>query len=243
MASARRELRSDTRLAAMSSFLLGHITEAQKHADIVISQFDRARHGHVMITYGQDPKTIAEAYVSVYQWVTGWPEKACRAWERAIEEALELDHVGTLGPVLAWGGVHGHALKRDKEGMRQIHEHLRVLTSHHKMPIWEINERLAKAMLSSMDSPSEQSVAELLDVLTDFEAFTVYPSMLFPLEWGWYLAENYCAIGAPDLALEANEKGLKFAEASKEHWSDSELFRMRGVALAMRDGVEGRRFI
>jgi predicted ATPase len=57
--------------------------------------------------------------------------------------------------------------------------------------------------------------------------------------WGGSLAENYLAIGEPDKALNASEKGFEFAEASSEHWSDSDLLRIRGVALAMRDGAEG----
>ena len=53
----------------------------------------------------------------------------------------------------------------------------------------------------------------------------------------FHLAENYLAVGDPANALDAIETGLELAIASEEHWTDSELLRMRGVALALRDGV------
>ncbi|MFB3104385.1 MAG: hypothetical protein ACE1ZA_05590, partial [Pseudomonadales bacterium] len=89
------------RMVALSKFLLGQIFEAQEHVDIVLSTFDREQHGHVMVTYGQDPATISESYQALFQWVSGWPDKSRAASERAITQALELDHVGTLGPVLS----------------------------------------------------------------------------------------------------------------------------------------------
>ena len=74
------------RMVGLSAFLLGHVVEAKQHVDIVRSTFDRARHGHVMVTYGQDPEAIDEAYNAVFQWVLGWPDEAREASERAIAE-------------------------------------------------------------------------------------------------------------------------------------------------------------
>ncbi|MCZ6860343.1 MAG: AAA family ATPase, partial [Alphaproteobacteria bacterium] len=107
------------RMVAMSLFLLGRVLEAQDHIDIVTSTFDRERHGHVMVTYGQDPAAISEAYNALFQWVLGWPDKSRAASERAITQALELDHVGTLGPVLSWGGQIAQVIRRDAEGLRR----------------------------------------------------------------------------------------------------------------------------
>jgi len=107
-----------------------------------------------MVTYGQDPATISESYQALFQWVSGWPDKSRAASERAITQALELDHVGTLGPVLSWGGQITQVIRRDAEGLRRTCGHLRALTSHHKMPIWETVEQLANAELEAMDKPS-----------------------------------------------------------------------------------------
>jgi len=106
------------------------------------------------------------------------------------------------------------------------------------MPIWEVLGRLSNAVLASMVKPSHQTATELHNVLLDFASLT-RNAMMFPMWWGRSLAENYLAIGEPDKALNASEKGFEFAEASSEHWADSELLRIRGLALAMRDGVDG----
>ena len=226
------------RQVACSLLLLGRVAEAQEHIDIVLSTFDRERHGHVMVTYGQDPAAIAEAYKPVCQWVLGWPEKSQYTRERAIAGTLELDHVSTIGPVLSWGGFIAQAISRDTDGLRQTSERFRVLTSQHKMPIWEVIGRLSSAVLESMTNPSHETVIELRSVLVDFASMTPN-SMFFPMYWAGFLAENYLAIGEPAKALVANEMGFELAEASGEHWTDSELLRVRGVALARRDGVKG----
>jgi predicted ATPase len=226
------------RQLACALLLLGQVVEAQKHIDIVISTFDRERHGHVMVTYGQDPYVISEAYNGFCQWMLGWPDKASAARQRAIAKALQLDHVNTIGPVLSWGGVNAQSVSRDVEGLRQTCVHFHALISQHKMPIWEAIGRLSNAVLESMVNPSHQTATELHNVLLDFASLT-RNAMMFPMWWGGSLAENYLAIGEPDKALNASEKGFEFAEASSEHWSDSDLLRIRGVALAMRDGAEG----
>ncbi|MCZ6862881.1 MAG: adenylate cyclase, partial [Alphaproteobacteria bacterium] len=226
------------RMVAVTLLLLGRVVEAQEHIDIVLSRFDRARHGHVMVTYGQDPEVTSEGYNSVCQWVLGWPDKARAAKERAIEQALELDHVNTIGVVLSWS-ITFQSISRDTDGLRRTCQHFQALTSHHKMPIWEAQERLANAVMESRDRPSHQTATELHGALEQYESLTRGLSMMFPIYWAGYLAENYLAIGDPAKALDAIEKGSGFAKASGEQWSDSELFRMRGAALALRDGVDG----
>ena len=116
--------------------------------------------------------------------------------------------------------------------------HYQSLTSQHYSPIWETHERVANAVVESIDNPSHQTATELHSALVYYESLTPN-SAFFPHYWGGFLAENYCAIGDPAKALDAIERGFQFAEASDEHWSDSELYRMRGVALALRDGVGG----
>ena len=106
------------------------------------------------------------------------------------------------------------------------------------MPIWESQERLVNAVMESKDRPSHQTATELLGALGQFESMT-RNSMMVPFYWGVHLAENYLAIGDPAKALDAIERGFKLAEESGEQWSDSDLYRMRGVALTLRDGVDG----
>jgi predicted ATPase len=105
------------------------------------------------------------------------------------------------------------------------------------MPIWEAIGRLSDAVLESMVDPSHQTATELQNALLDYASLT-RNAMMVPL-WWTSLAENYLAIGDPDRALEANDRAFEFGQQSDEHWSDSELLRVRGVALAMRDGVDG----
>ena len=223
------------RTVAMSSFLLGNFVEAQKHIDSVLSTFDRNQHGHVMVAYGQDPAVISESYKCICQWVMGWPDKARASRGRAIAEALELDHVNTIGPVLVWAAINAQSVSRDVDGLRQTCVQFNALISQHKMPIWETMGRLSNAVLKSMVDPSHHTAAELHQVLLDFQSLT--PNcMMFPL-WWLTLAENYLAFGDPEKALDANDRAFEFAKQSDEHWSDSEFLRVRGVALAMRDGV------
>ncbi len=63
--------------------------------------------------------------------------------------------------------------------------------------------------------------------------------MLWPFYWGSIVADTYCQLDRIDDALAASEKAFALAADSGEHWCDPELFRVRGVALALCDGVNG----
>jgi len=227
------------RMAAMSFMFLGNTVEAQKRIDTVLSTFDRERHGHVMVEYGQDPAVISEGYNAVNQWVLGWPDKSRAASERAISEALVLDHAGTLGPVLTFAGMIAQAFGRNIDGLRQTCKLFHSLTSQHNMPVWGTLDRISNALFKSMDNPSHQTATELRGAIEQWESLTRGPTISFPLLWGLFLAENYCAIGDFPYALEAIEKGFEFSKESGELLANSDILRMRGVTLTLRDGAEG----
>lgn len=225
-------------MVAISQFFLGRVTDAIEHVNFVLTNFDRSQQGHELVTYGYDSGATAEGYNAIFSWVLGWPDKARAASERAIDQALALDHVGTIGPVLSWGGYQYQATSRDIEGLRRTCEHFRELSSKHYSPIWTMIGMLSDAVAESFARPTRQTAEALRQALESYESLTSN-AMFFPIGWAGYLAENYCAIGEPDEALVAIERGFAFADSSEEHWGDAELFRMRGVALAMRDGVDG----
>jgi class 3 adenylate cyclase/tetratricopeptide (TPR) repeat protein len=225
------------RMVGMSLFLLGRVIDAQKYFDAVKSTFDRQRHGHLMLTYGQDPALTSAMYSVATQWVLGWPDKARITAENAIAEAVVLGHASTLGSVLAsvsyFQSVYG-----DVDGSRRTVGHLATLLTQHKMPFYETIWRAAKSWVEGATHPTRQTAEQLQDALVHSESLSRNaPSR--PIRWGSQLAQNYLAIGDVTKALEANKKGFDHADESGEHWSDSELFRVRGLALAMRDGVNG----
>jgi class 3 adenylate cyclase len=226
------------RMTAMSSFLLGEITEAKQTVDLALSKYDRDRHNEVMLTYGQNSGTIAHSYNSTFEWILGRPEKSRSILHNAVKEVLALDHVGSVGPVLSWGGTIGRTLGRDIENLQWIDKEFEKLIAHHKMPIWEMMGRINNALCKSIDSPSLTTARVLESDLIEYESMTSN-AMVYPAFWGVWLAENYIHIGEPDRALAHNDKGVHFADQSDERWAQSELYRVRGVALAMRDGVNG----
>jgi predicted ATPase len=223
----------------MSLLFLGKFIEAQKHIDIVLSTFDRERHGDVMLYYGQDPAVITESYSAVNQWALGWPDKSRSASESAISKALALDHAGTIGPVLTFAGMIAQSFRRDIDGLRRAVKHFQSLTSQYNMPVWDAVYRISDALIRSMDSPSGETATKLRAELENWESLTRSPTISFPFLWGLFLAENYLAIGDQAKALEAIDKGFNFAKASGELLANSELLRLRGVALARCDSSEG----
>jgi class 3 adenylate cyclase/predicted ATPase len=227
------------RLVTMSLLFLGKFIEAQKHIDIVLSTFDRERHGDVMLYYGQDPAVITESYSAVNQWALGWPDKSRSASEGAISKALALDHAGTIGPVLTFAGMIAQSFRRDIDGLRRAVKHFQSLTSQYNMPVWDAVYRISDALIRSMDSPSGETATKLRAELENWESLTRSPTISFPFLWGLFLAENYLAIGDQAKALEAIDKGFNFAKASGELLANSELLRLRGVALARCDSSEG----
>jgi class 3 adenylate cyclase/tetratricopeptide (TPR) repeat protein len=225
-------------MVAISQFFLGRVSEAQGHVDFVLANFNRNQQSHELVTYGYDSGATAEGYNAIISWTLGWPDQSQAASERSIAQALALDHVGTIGPVLSWGGFQYQATSRDIAGLKATSEHFRELSSKHYSPIWTTIGMLSDAVAASMTQPTWETADALLQALEHYESLTSN-AMFYPIDWASYLAENYCAIDDPEKALEAIDRGFAFADSSGEHWSDSDLFRMRGVALALRDGANG----
>ncbi|MCZ6860667.1 MAG: AAA family ATPase, partial [Alphaproteobacteria bacterium] len=220
-----------------SLFWLGRLPEALEHIDQALTTFDRERHGHLMLDYVYDPEVTIEAYRAATLWLLGWPDTARESSDRAVSQALELGHLASLVPTLCWGGVFPHTMLRDIRAMRQIGKHIDFVISQHDMPVVKVWARMVSTLVEISARPTLRAATELGDGISLFVKATRGPSMLMPMLYCW-LAETYLAVCEPAQALEALTVGLELTVASEERWSEAEIHRIRGLALAVAGGSE-----
>jgi len=227
----------DKDMVGRSLFWLGRLPEALEQIDNALAMFDRKRHGHLMHDYAHDPEVTIEAYRAASLWLLGWPEAARESSNHAVSLAVELGHLASLGPTLCWGGTLPHKMLRDTAAMRQISKHFDFLTAQHDMPVFKVWSQLASTLVEISVRPTLRAATALGDEIDLLLKATRGPSMFQPMLYCW-LAEAYLAAGEPVEALEAIALGSEFTEASEERWSEAEIHRIRGLALAMAGGPD-----
>jgi class 3 adenylate cyclase/tetratricopeptide (TPR) repeat protein len=221
-------------LLGRSLFLMGRTLEGLDHLNQMLAMFDRQRHGHLMVAYGQDPAAIVEGYRAMALAVLGQPDAAKAAGERTITNVFELGHVNSIGPTLCMCGIIAAVIRADYADMRQVCEQFQSITSQHDIPIWKAWEQIASAIAEVDVDPSTRTVNDLR-VSIDHLATQMHGHGVFSPLLMHSLGQGYLSIGETAKTLETVSAGLKLIEASEERWFESQLHRLRGAALASAD--------
>jgi tetratricopeptide (TPR) repeat protein len=112
--SNRDDLRLGGRCAAVNShFFLGEFGHVVRHAEAALERYDYERHGHIADVLTLDPRTYAGAYQGLAQWMLGYPDRAVRTAEAAIEHGRSLGHPFNLGWALQFVAKHLDVYRRD----------------------------------------------------------------------------------------------------------------------------------
>jgi tetratricopeptide (TPR) repeat protein len=86
--------------SAWSYFWLGQLVTAREHANMVLSLYDEAQHGHIVDLTNHDPKTMAGINASNWIWMLGYPDQAAKVSHAADDHARRRGHPFDLGYAL-----------------------------------------------------------------------------------------------------------------------------------------------
>ena len=225
------------RMLGHSLFFLGRFTEAMELFDLVLAMFDRERHGHLMLDYGQDPEVIVEVYRAVSLWLLGWPDSAREAGDLAVTHALKLGHLNSLGLALAIVGNIANTLLRDIAAMERIDRNWDFMLAQHEMPLFKEAAQVLSLMVEGMVRPSLRAASAFREQITQFTRVARGENLLTTF-LRCQLAEAYLAVNEPAQALELITVGIQRVEAPEEDWYEAEIYRLRGIALVMSGGLE-----
>jgi class 3 adenylate cyclase/tetratricopeptide (TPR) repeat protein len=188
---------------------------------------ERSQHGAAgpMAPLAQDPEVLARSFLSLPLAAMGMVSRSTGQVEAAIMRARQLRHQPSLAVALAIGCRQAWLI-RDLENVRHRSAELVAMCEAQGYPYWLARGRCYAGAMAIIDGSVEAGRAQLEEGVRTLRESGV-------LLWNIHglIGEAFAHSGDMEGALSAIEDGLALAARTGEHWSDSELHRLRGQVM------------
>jgi tetratricopeptide (TPR) repeat protein len=210
-------------LLGVSAFWRGDLAEARHHLDGAIEAYDVSHRDEHLALYAQDPNAVCLVRLA---WIALWAGDAGRADEAArsaLEMAVDLDHLMTLGYVITYAAI----IAAESEDIARLAE----LLGDAEL-LWErLSERYLIVVLEAIrgwldvceGSPGgiEKIVESVARSRTDGETLHLTYCLLL-------LARARGMAGELDQGRAATREGLSWSHTHNQRYLEAELWRVDG---------------
>ena len=217
-------------LLGVSAFWRGNLATARHYLDGAIEAYDVSYRDEHLALYAQDPKAVCLVRLA---WVELWAGDAGRAKETArsaLEIAVDLDHLMTLGYVITYSAI----MAAESEDLARLAE----LLGDAELLWQRLSERYLVVVLEALrgwldvcqGSPEgiEKIVRSVARSRTDGETLHLTYCLLL-------LARARGMAGEFDQGRAATREGLSWSHSCNQRYLEAELWRVDGE-LAYRSG-------
>ncbi|MCY4389322.1 MAG: AAA family ATPase [Desulfurellaceae bacterium] len=212
---------------------IGEFAHAREHLQKAIALHDPEQHTALAFQYGTDPRTVCLLYETLALWALGYPEQALQKSREALTRAEEgaHQHSLSLAAALNWTGLL-HQLRGEAEVTHERAVAGIALAQQCGFPDWEMIGTIFRDWATAAQSHNEAPVEQLQKMIAAWCATGA--ELLRPYLLG-LLAEQYGKIGRIEKGLALLDEALAVVNTSAEHFSEAELYRLRGGLLLVRD--------
>jgi predicted ATPase/DNA-binding SARP family transcriptional activator len=222
------------RAVGWSLFFLGRLEDARTHLKAIGSNFDPARHGELIRTFGEDPGIAGTSALALCQWFLGLADQAAATSADAVERAQALNHPLSLVYALLIDAMRAQ-LSGDVDLAAERAEAAVAVASDYGIPLFGAWATAVRGWAISKKGDPEGGLAAIrtgLDEAAATGAAILHPYLLALL--GEALAET----NQVNEGLQALDDGLAVADANDERYFEPELHRLRGELLMRRPNHE-----
>jgi adenylate cyclase len=230
LALARRENDLDLLLQAhqalgMTAFCRGALTTAVRHVEQATALYDPNRHRTHAFLFGQDPGVICKAYGAVALWLLGYPDKAGRQSNEAIDMSRGLSP--TSQALALHFAAMLHQLRRDGSRVREFSEASAAIAAEHSLVFWRAGGLVLSGWALAASGAAEEGISRLRQGLHDWQATGsgTYQTYFLGL-----LAELLARHGRGEEARRVLDDSLTLVRETGEGLYEAELHRLRGEA-------------
>jgi predicted ATPase len=216
------------RILAMSLVHLGQLQAGRAQIEQALGLYDPRRHRSLTFRFGQDQQASGLAFLALVLWLSGFPDQAGRAIERALGVLEELNHVNSRGYVLVWGAATLAQLRRDVAAVRRHVDEVVPLSEEHGLGLWLADGKVFRGWALAKEGRQEEGRAELLKALAECQATRTRMHRPYHLS---LLAEALHRSGRSEEGLQAVDEALAMVEETEERWWEADLHRLRGDLL------------
>lgn len=220
------------RLLGTSLILVGKPADAITKLEKVRNLFNPQKHSHLVHICGTDPLVSANALLAFARWLTGSVKESAICARYAIDLSEKGGHANTIGYALTHVGILA-ALQDDVPFTNEVVDRLLHFATTKELPFWIANARAFQGWLLARSGNIEQAL-EIFNKGLNFldQAGLVYWRPTY-LSW---IAQANIDYGEPAKALAYLEEASNVIAVSEEHWMESEIWRLKGLATILEEG-------
>jgi hypothetical protein len=175
----------------------GELADARVTLEAVLAAYDAGRHAGTWMKYGHDPAVLAWAYLSLVQWMQGFPVQASRSDERAVAHAKTLGHPHSVAFALAFQSAHLRLNRLHDEAARVAEELLELALQRH-FRLWQADALLLQAFLLTERGLKSAARERMEESLALFGTRTTIGVPYYKL----LVARVHAGLGQVELALD-----------------------------------------
>jgi tetratricopeptide (TPR) repeat protein len=209
---------------ALPLFYLGHFLAAQQHLEKSISYHGRGKHPPGVSVYGWDPGIVVACYKAQTVWMLGYPERALKEAEAALQLAGELAtpfHSALAAGLLATY----HANRRNPAPALECAGRAIELSEKYGFNHWLALGIVLQGWALAKRGEVDEGISRLQAGIKKWNSTGAAMSMP---TFHALLADAYQAGGHTDKALLSVEEGLDISKGHREFFYNAELYRLRG---------------
>lgn len=210
----------------------GRLAEARIALERLLALDDPARH-----QYPQDLRVSSLSFLSLTQFLLGYPDQAQARAREALAEAEKLASFGTLAMAQTFDCLLSH-LRRDRQSARQRSESVIALTAESGAQLFLAFATYFRGWARVEEGELEPGIADLRNGLAAWRATGAGLHVPYLLA---LLGEALGKTGEGTQGADLVGEGLALVEQTGERWFEAELHRLRGellLALPRADRTE-----
>jgi predicted ATPase len=220
------------RAEGVNLYHLGQFVPARASLEAGLALYDFERHRSHAYQYGHDPAISCLAYLAHTLFVIGDAEQANDCIRELLRLAWRLAHPFTLCYSMAFGAATACQYQRDVAGTLRWSEQGLALAERRGFPFWEATSTILGGWALAMQGKGPDAV----DMIRNGLSLWQYTGSAGILPYYYCLLAEACALNDDsEGGLTAVSQGLAATHATGERFYESELHRMRGELMLLRD--------
>jgi class 3 adenylate cyclase/predicted ATPase/DNA polymerase III delta prime subunit len=202
----------------------GDFVTAYKHVEQGLALYDERRHRHHAFQYmGHDPAVCAHALGAIIAWVQGYPDRAARHADSAVQFARQLEHAPTLAHAL-WFVCTYYILRYDVEAALAASSETLALCEEHQLAQPKAAGMLYRGWALVQNGEIGKGLTLAQDGLATWERGGVGAF----LQQGRFVLAEICSVaGRRDEAIDLLEAALAHGYQTGERWCEARVHHLR----------------
>lgn len=204
------------------------LRDAKQYLDESLALYDRERHAHHALVYGQDPAIVALTYGAWARWCLGYPAQALRQAQDALTLAEQLTHPYSRAVAMTYMTVQYQFLG-DAAGCQQQAAATMALTRTYGFTLWLASATFLHGWAVAAQGDFEQGMNQMQEGI---DLFRATGAELGAAYFAGLLAERLGQAGQPEIAMAVMGEAFDLLERTQDRWCEAELYRLKAELLA-----------